>query len=121
MLASQITFPARLAHRNSLLPILLRTLCRSQRPQLLWNQRNPHSFRKTPGVWVPSATPPRVRVSAFVIVPLRFSHPLFSSSYKCLFPQPLSYHIHAKPQGVGRERTLSPADRKGKLVQGRNS
>jgi hypothetical protein len=27
-------------------------------------------------------------------------HPLFSQRYQSLFPQPLSFHVHANPQGV---------------------
>jgi hypothetical protein len=30
----------------------------------------------------------------------RFASSLFSSTYKSLFPQPLSLHIHTKPRGV---------------------
>lgn len=38
--------------------ILLRTLCRSCKSQLLWNQADPHSFAKIPGVGYPSRKPP---------------------------------------------------------------
>src|ERR1700730_13794317 len=38
--------------------ILLQTLCRCDKSQLLWNQANPHSFRKTPGVgYTPQIAP----------------------------------------------------------------
>jgi len=37
----------------------LQPLCRSQKSQLLWNQANPASFAKTPGVGVPPQKPPR--------------------------------------------------------------
>ena len=44
-------------HPYPRLLMLLRTLCRSQKSQLLWNQANPASFAKTPGVGYPfSAT-----------------------------------------------------------------
>ena len=39
--------------------ILLQTLCRSQEHQLLWNQANPNSFAKTPGVGCTSQKPSR--------------------------------------------------------------
>src|SRR6202040_336298 len=42
-----------LNHANSFTPILLRTLCRSCKRQVLWNQANPRSLRKIPGVGVP--------------------------------------------------------------------
>jgi len=37
---------------NSIIHILLRTLCRRQKTQLLCNQASPNSFSKIPGVWV---------------------------------------------------------------------
>src|SRR5712664_3663074 len=37
---------------------LLQPLCRPQKSQLLWNQANPASFCKTPGVGVPPQTSP---------------------------------------------------------------
>jgi hypothetical protein len=40
-----------------------------------------------------------------------FYHPLFSCSYKSLFPQPLSFHIHTKPRGgVGWSTPILPPD-----------
>src|SRR6266849_5724414 len=45
-------------------------------------------------VWsLPSPATPCVSTT------LRFIAPLFSYSYKPLFPQPLSFHIHTKPPG----------------------
>src|ERR1700730_4321571 len=38
---------------NPFVSIFLRALCRRQKSQLLWNQANPDSFSKTPGVGVP--------------------------------------------------------------------
>ena len=38
--------------------------------------------------------------------PLDFVAPLFSCSYKSLFPQPLSLHIHTKPPGGDRDDPL---------------
>ena len=52
MLARQVTyppwFPPWFRQSNSFVPILLRTLLRSLQSQLLWNQANPNSLRKTP-------------------------------------------------------------------------
>src|SRR5258708_21777537 len=45
--------PARRSSPNPRLFILLRTLLRSEKTQLFYNQANPHSFCKTPGVGVP--------------------------------------------------------------------
>src|SRR5713101_2155144 len=35
----------------------------------------------------------------------KFARPLFSYSYKSLFPQPLSFHIHTKPRGCHPRQT----------------
>lgn len=43
----------RVKRTNSFIHILLRTLCRRQKTQLLCNQANPHSSCKTPGVGGP--------------------------------------------------------------------
>src|ERR1700676_3467946 len=77
--------------------ILLRTLCRSQKNQLLCNQSNPNSFVKTPGVWGTHSATPR---TLGVIIARRFSNPLFSYSYELLFPQTLSFHNHPHCPGV---------------------
>src|SRR5260370_29784871 len=45
--------PTRRSSPNPRLFILLRTLLRSEKTQLFYNQANPHSFCKTPGVGVP--------------------------------------------------------------------
>jgi hypothetical protein len=76
--------------------ILLQTLLHSQKPQPLWNQANPNSLCKTRGV----GGVRRLRASVPPWQIQRFSlAPLFSYSYKSLFPQPLSFHIHANPPG----------------------
>ena len=57
--------------RKSRRMILLRTLCRSQKRQLLCNQANPHSLRKIPGVRGISAwlfTSHRSRVTSHVFL-----------------------------------------------------
>jgi hypothetical protein len=41
----------------------------------------------------------------------RFVRPLFSYSYKSLFPQLLSFHIHAKPPGVWGATVSERSDR----------
>jgi hypothetical protein len=51
------------------------------------------------GVWGISAVAQRT-LRLCVIVWHRFLIPLFSRSYKSLFPQPLSFHIYTKPPGV---------------------
>jgi len=51
---------------NLFIDILLRTLCRSPKTQLLCNQPNPNSLCKTPGWGVPSALNFDFRVSSFV-------------------------------------------------------
>jgi hypothetical protein len=55
---------------------------------------------KYPGVWGISAVAQRT-LRLRVIVWHRFLIPLFSGSYKSLFPQPLSFHIYTKPRGCG--------------------
>ena len=50
--------------------------------------------------WGISAVAPRT-LRPCVIVWHRFLIPLFSGSYKSLFPQPLSFHIYTKPGGWG--------------------
>ncbi len=45
-----LSYPSRRSSPNPQLFILLQTLCRSQKTQLLCNQANPASFAKTPGV-----------------------------------------------------------------------
>src|SRR5947209_434592 len=98
--------PPTLKHANTFVDTLLRTLCRSEKTQLLCNQANPNSFDKTSGVWGTSATSPRPAPPLFpepggsVIVAHRFSNALFSYSYKSLFPQLLYLHIYPKPLGV---------------------
>ena len=57
--------------RKSRRMILLRTLCRSQKSQVLCNQANPHSLRKIPGVRGISAwlfTSHRSRVTSHVFL-----------------------------------------------------
>ncbi len=73
MLARQVTPPRHSPNQaNSFPRILLQTLCRSEKSQVLWNQANPHSFDKTPGVGV----------SAFVIC--------CTEAQKCRFLSPLA-------------------------------
>src|ERR1700736_3686752 len=93
--ASSLPYPASSPNPRRL--ILLQTLLRSPKSQLLWNQANPNSLCKTRGV----GGVRRLRASVPPWQIQRFSlAPLFSYSYKSLFPQPLSFHIHAKPRGV---------------------
>jgi hypothetical protein len=50
------------------------------------------------GVWgIPAVAQRTLRLC--VVVWHRFLIPLFSGSYKSLFPQPLSFHIYTKPPG----------------------
>ena len=105
--------------------ILLRTLCRCEKPQLLCNQANPNSLCKIPGVGVPlrqlrvlCVSLPRAAKGALssavaflaplfsctykpLLPPDRFRGPLFSYNYKPLFAQPLSLHIYTKRPGGG--------------------
>ncbi len=53
-----LSYPSRRSSPNSRRLILLQTVCRRQKSQLLCNQANPNSFAKTPGVGVsPSSVP----------------------------------------------------------------
>jgi hypothetical protein len=54
---TNLPYSSRRSTANPRLLILLQTLCRSQRSQLLWNQANPNSFAKTPGVGCTSQEP----------------------------------------------------------------
>src|SRR5467141_292790 len=49
---SGLAYPSRHSSLNSWPFNLLQPLCRRQKSQLLWNQANPASFCKTPGVGV---------------------------------------------------------------------
>src|SRR5712664_3572067 len=51
---TKLTYPSRHSSLNSRPFNLLQPLCRRQKSQLLWNQANPASFCKTPGVGVVS-------------------------------------------------------------------
>src|SRR6266478_4366201 len=53
-----LAYPSRHSSLNSRPFNLLQPLCRRQKSQLLWNQANPASFCKTPGVGVPPQTSP---------------------------------------------------------------
>jgi hypothetical protein len=108
------------ARPNSRLFILLWTLCRCQKRQLLCNQSNPNSFAKTPGVGDTHTNPPfrisniqtlsrlasqslrrlcALRVSALTFA-VDFVRPLFSYPYELLFSQPLCFAIHLNCPGV---------------------
>ncbi len=98
---------------NSRRLTLLQTLCRREKRQLLYNQTNPHSFAKTPGV---GHTPKSLTCGIRNLQTLRSrascnlvnaSRPLFSWSCKSLFPQPLLIHIYTKPRGSGTRRAVS--------------
>jgi hypothetical protein len=72
--------------------------CATARRYLSYFQWLPHSFYRHG--WVPpsfalGACPIRSGGSAAI----KFVRPLFSYSYKSLFPQLLSFHIHANPPG----------------------
>src|ERR1700720_1686584 len=56
----KLSCPSRRSNPNSCRLILLQTLLHSQSRQPLWNQANPNSFAKTPGVGVQrfSSQPP---------------------------------------------------------------
>src|SRR5882762_1069180 len=74
--------------------ILFQTLCRCEKHQPVWNQANPNSFAKTPGVGY--SQPLRTSATGQV------AHPLFSWSYKLLFPQALFFDKHLRcPRGWG--------------------
>src|SRR6267142_201536 len=64
MLPQRITFQHPPSRANSFPHRLFRTLCRFQKAQLLWNQANPNSFSKTPGVGIPNSTAGRPEQSA---------------------------------------------------------
>jgi len=49
----KLSYPSRRSTPNSCRLILLQTLLHSESRQPLWNQANPNSFAKTPGVGVP--------------------------------------------------------------------
>ena len=57
---------------------LLRTLCRCEETQPLWNQANPHSFRKTPGWGYPNTS--ALSFSSIVIYATRRLYPLRTRS-----------------------------------------
>jgi hypothetical protein len=80
MSPQQITFQHPPGRANSFPHTLFRTLCRCRKTQLLCNQANPHSFSKTPGVWVSL----RSRAPHHPI----FALPVFSRTYKSLPTSP---------------------------------
>src|SRR5713101_8330181 len=73
--------------------------CITWRLYPLWPQSIAHTSRHHGGV------PPKRTL--YPLWPSKFARPLFSYSYKSLFPQPLSFHIHTKPRGCH-----PPADRR---------
>jgi hypothetical protein len=76
--------PSRRSTPNSCRLILLQTLCRSRNGQPLWNQANPNSFGKTPGVGMSQ----RLRAE------LRFRRPSSTNPFA-------SYHIPVNPAVSG--------------------
>jgi hypothetical protein len=94
MLARQIIPPAPPNKANPFAHILLRTLGRHDKSQLLCNQSNPDSFCKTPGVGVPAQLARRFFVPSLIDLHL----PLFSWSYRIAFPaRPLLSQTSALP------------------------
>src|SRR5467141_4358703 len=91
--------------------------CATARRYRSYFQWLPHSFYRHGGGyprplrWVPA------RSGRGGSAAIGFVRPLFSYSYKSLFPQLLSFHIHANPPGVWgatvSERSRNSAIRKG--------
>src|SRR5216684_406160 len=96
MLARQITLPRPPNQANSFAPTLLEPLGSLLATLSLCFQQLAASFRKTPGWGVP------VQLVRRVVTPplIDFHLPLFSQTYKPLFPQLLCLHIYTKPPGV---------------------
>jgi len=111
---------------------LLNSLASLFSTPFLYFQSLAASFRKTPGVWstvfgaYAFSTPARRRGSlryhlqflsrslfsrTYELPPPhhRFASHAFSSTYKSLFSQPLSFHIYTKPPGVTLPTLLSHA------------
>src|SRR6266478_218277 len=65
----------------------------------------PSTFRCT--LRIPNVSTGRSDLQAF---PRSFVAPLFSYSYKPLFPQLLYFHIHPNPRGVGGTSLQSPSE-----------
>ena len=105
--------------RNPLFLILLQTLCRSQKSQLLWNQANPNSFAQTPGVGCTSQKPSS-RISTFQTPSSRPGYKLVTASSIC---SPFVFmalriafsatHLFSKssalPYGFGAQHPSEPA------------
>ena len=70
---------------NSFTPILLQTLCRSRKRQVLCNQANPNSLRKTPGMGVSAAPTVDSAVPSAIDFQVLCSHdvtnPFFQNSF----------------------------------------
>jgi len=79
-----LSYSARHSSLNPRLFILLQTVCRRQRSQPLWNQANPNSFDKIPGVGV----------SQSLRAELRFRRPSSTNPFA-------SYHIPVNPAVSG--------------------
>ncbi len=97
MLARQITFPKQ---ANSFTPTLLQPLGSTFPASGVCFQQLAASFAKTPG-WGVSLRQLSALCASALSFAVVFLRPLFSYSYKSLFPQTLSFHIHTKPPGVG--------------------
>src|SRR5260370_13993704 len=97
MLARQITLSNPPNQANSFAPTLLQSLGSLFAISVVYFQQLAASFCKTPGWGVP------VQVVRRVVTPplIDFHLPLFSQTYKPLFPQLLCFHIYTKPPGGG--------------------
>ena len=100
MLARQTTLPRPLNQANSFAPTLLEPLRSLFAALSLYFQQLAASFAKTPGWGVP------VQLVRRVLTPplIDFHLPLFSQTYKPLFPQLLCLHIYTKRRGVRAQR-----------------
>src|SRR6266478_1053874 len=104
--------PPTLKHANTFIDTLLRTLCRSEKTQLLCNQANPNSFDKTPGVRVSLRKLRSLSDSALTFFSY-FVSPLFSWSYKLLFSQPVCFDNYLRcPPGVPHPALNFPTPRR---------
>src|SRR5467141_3082034 len=95
MLARQITLPRPPHQANSFAPTLLEPLRSLFAISVVCFQQLAASFAKTPGRGTHATCPQGCDAPL-----IDFHLPLFSQTYKSLFPQPLSFHIHTKPPGV---------------------
>ena len=121
---TNLAYSSRQSSLNSRPFNLLQPLCSLQKSQLLWNQGNPASFCKTPGVGVPSqiafvesATSGLFFPALFAILPTRQPSKLRAvakffriRSYAKCGRKPFRIRSYEKHRGVGASLTVLSID-----------